>query len=79
MLRKAIYAIPMVILTLGAAFAQTEPTPKLPGYSPMRTEQERRSDRAIDRAYESSIKGRPDLVKKSDPWGDVRANPPDAA
>jgi hypothetical protein len=57
-LRKAIYATPMVILTMGAAFAQAPPptTPGLPGYSVMRDEQERKSDRAIDRAYESTIK-----------------------
>lgn len=81
MLRKAIYATPMVILTMGAAFAQTtpEPTPKIPGYSSMRTEQERQSDRTIDRAYESTIKGRPNAVKNPDPWGDVRATPPAGA
>jgi hypothetical protein len=83
MLRKAIYATPMVILTLGTAFAQTEPqpepTPGLPGYSPMRTQQERQNDRQIDRDYKSTIKGGPDAVKKSDPWGDVRKTPPAAA
>jgi hypothetical protein len=81
MLRKAIYATPVVILTMGAAFAQDKPPPTIgmPGYSPMRTEQERKSDRAIDRAYESTIKGRPDAVKQVDPWGDVRATPPAAA
>jgi hypothetical protein len=71
----------MVILTMVAAFAQTapEPTPKMPGYSSMRTEKERQSDKAIDHAYQSTIKGRPDPVKNSDPWGDVRATQPTPA
>ena len=81
MLRKAIYATPMLILTLGVAFAQAPPppsTPGLPGYSVMRDEQERKNDRAIDGAYESTIKrtGGPDAAKNSDPWGDVRATAP---
>jgi len=71
------YATPMVILTMGAAFAQTEGTRALPGYSPMRTEEERQNDRTIDRSYESTIKrAGPDAVKNSDPWGNVRASPP---
>lgn len=82
MLRKTIYATPILILTIGAAFAQGPPPPPVPGapgYSPMRSEQERKSDRAIDRDYESTIKRRPDAVKNSDPWGNVRATPPAAA
>jgi hypothetical protein len=45
----------------------------------MRTQQERNKDREIDRAYQSTIKGRSDAEKKADPWGDVRADPSAAA
>jgi hypothetical protein len=82
MLRKTIYATLIVILTMGAASAQTDARPNIQGisgYSPMRTQQERNKDREIDRAYQSTIKGRPDAEKKADPWGDVRADPSAAA
>jgi hypothetical protein len=83
MLRITIYAMLIVILTMGAASAQTDAPPNIQGisgYSPMRTQQERNKDREIDRAYQSTIKGRPDAEKKkSDPWGDVRPAPPAAA
>ena len=66
----------------GYASAQTDAPPNIQGisgYSPMRTQQERNKDREIDRAYQSTIKGRPDAEKKADPWGDVRADPSAAA
>src|SRR5215469_15913289 len=75
-LRVTICATLITILTIGAAFAQT-PTPTVPGYSPMRSEQERQNDRTIDRSYEPTIKrAGPDTVKNSDPWGAVRETPP---
>ena len=82
MLRKTIYATLIVILTMEAASAQTDAPPNIQGisgYSPMRTQQERNKDREIDRAYQSTIKGRPDAEKKADPWGDVRTDPSAAA
>jgi hypothetical protein len=79
MLRIAIYATLIVIMTMTAAFAQTD-KPGLPGYSnAARTDQEKRNDRELDRAYESTIKGRPDARQNSDPWADVRPAPPAAA
>jgi hypothetical protein len=64
-LRISIYATLIVILTMAAASAQTD--------------QEKKNDRELDRAYESTIKGRPDAKKNTDPWADVRPNPPAAA
>jgi hypothetical protein len=79
MLRKTIYTTLIVILTTAAASAQTD-KPGLPGYSnAARTDQEKKNDRELDRAYESTIKGRPDAKKNSDPWADVRSAPPAAA
>jgi hypothetical protein len=81
MLRKTIHAMLIVILMMGTASAQTN-KPGLPGYTnSVRTDQEKKNDREIDRAYQSTtIKTLPDTEKKkSDPWGDVRLAPPAAA
>jgi hypothetical protein len=80
MLRITIYTTLIVILMLGAASAQDKQQ-GLPGYSnAMRTDAEKKNDREIDRAYQSTVKGRPDAEKKnSDPWADVRPAPPAAA
>ena len=78
MLRIAIYTTLIAILVLGAASAQTD-KPGVPGYSnALRTDLEKKNDREIDRAYQSTVKGRPD-AEKSDPWADVRPAPPAAA
>jgi hypothetical protein len=80
MLRTTIYTTLIVILMLGAASAQTDKQ-GLPGYTnSVRTDLEKKNDREIDRAYQSTIKGRPDAEKKkSDPRADVRPAPPAAA
>jgi hypothetical protein len=71
MLRKIIHATLIVFLTTGAVSAQTQS---------LRTEEEKKNDKAIDRAYRSTIKILPDAEKKkSDPWGDVRPAPPPSA
>jgi hypothetical protein len=80
MLRITIYATLIVILTMGAASAQPN-NQGLPWYTnSLRTDSEKKNDRETDRAYQSTIKGRPDAEKKnSDPWADVRPAPPAAA
>jgi hypothetical protein len=78
MLRRTIHATLIVILMMGTASAQTDKQ-GLPGYTnSVRTDLEKKNDREIDRAYQSTIKGRPDAEKK-DPWGDVRPAPAAAA
>ena len=64
----------------GAASAQRNTT-GVPGYTnSLRTDQEKKNDKELDRAYQSTVKGTSDAQKKnSDPWGDVRAAPPAAA
>ena len=80
MLRKTIYATLIVILMMGAASAQERPHIQgLPGYSSGRSDAEKRNDKDIDRAYQSTIKERRDAEKKSDPWADIRPAPPAAA
>ena len=80
MLRITIYTTLIVILMVGAASAQTDKQ-GLPGYSnAARTDSEKKNDRELDRAYESTIKGGSNAEKKnSDPWADVRPAPPAAA
>ena len=80
MLRITIYATLIVILTMGAASAQTDEHEQgLPGYTnSLRTDAEKRNDKEIDRAYQSTIKGRLDAKKNSDPWADVRPAAPPA-
>jgi hypothetical protein len=76
MLRTTIYATLIVILTTATVSAQTDKQ-GLPGYTnSVRTDLEKKNDREIDRAYQSTVKGRPDAdKKKSDPWADVRPAP----
>ena len=78
MLGKTIHATLIVILMMGTASAQQGPQIQgMPGYG--RSDAEKKNDKDIDRAYQSTIKGRPDAEKKSDPWGDIRPAPPPAA
>ena len=80
MLRTTIYATLIVILTTATVSAQQGThTQGLPGYSNDRSDAEKKNDKDIDRAYQSTIKGRPDAEKKSDPWGNIRPAPPPAA
>jgi hypothetical protein len=80
MLRITVYATLIVILTIGAAFAQGD-NRGVPGYTdPLRTDQQKKNDRDLDRAYQSTVKGvSVPEKKKPDPWGDVRPPPPAAA
>ena len=82
MLRKTIYSMPIIILTIGAASAQTDMQELQDikgGQTSFRTQLEKKNDRDIDSAYQSSFKRIPDAKqKKSDPWGDARSAPPAA-
>jgi hypothetical protein len=82
MLRKTIYSMPIIILTIGAASAQTADRDLQDlkgGQNSWRTQLEKKTDRDIDRDYQSSFKKIPDTKQKnSDPWGDARSAPPAA-
>jgi hypothetical protein len=76
MWRKTNCTMLIVALMMGVASAQPD-TRGVPGYTnAARSNQEKKNDRDLDRAYQSTVNGRPDAVKKSDPWGDVRPTPP---
>ena len=75
MLRKTMGAMLIATLMVGTAAAQRN-TPGVSGYTnSVRSNQDKKNDRELDRAYQSTVNGRPD-VKKSDPWSDVRPTPP---
>ena len=82
MLRITVYATLIIILTMGAASAQAdmqEMEDMKGGQNSFRTKAEKKNDRDIDRAYQSSFKRIPDAKQKnSDPWGDARSAPPAA-
>ena len=86
MLRKIIYSMPIIILTIGAASAQTDPAGFLrsDGEPSLRGRNlEKKSDGAIDRAYQSKqidkdYKAATSKVpdqKPNDPWGAIRPAP----
>ena len=82
MLRKTIYSMPIIILTIGAASAQMDGELQdiKGGQNSFRTELQKKNDGDVDRAYQSMMKRVPNAEKKkSDPWGDVRPAPPAAA
>jgi hypothetical protein len=75
MLRTTIRTMLTVIATVGTASAQRD-TRGVPGYTnAVRSNQDRKNDRDLDRPYQSTVNGRPNAVKKSDPWSDVRPTP----
>jgi hypothetical protein len=79
MLLKTIYSMPIIILTIGTASAQTDMQELRDikgGQTSFRTQLEKKNDRDIDRAYESAMKRVPNAEKKkSDPWADARSAP----
>ena len=66
MLRKAIVAISVLLLTTGVVSAQL-PTPSLHlnNDKPSRTKEQKENDKAIDSEYQSTLKKIPDAGKKT--------------
>jgi hypothetical protein len=80
MLRKIIHATLIVLLLTEAVPAQMQkPGMTLKNDKPSRTKEQKEYDKALDRAYQSSLKEIPDQKNKSDPWGDIRPTAPAAA
>jgi hypothetical protein len=80
MLHKAIVATFVLLLMTEAVSAQTpQPGVHLKDDKPSRTKEQMEYDKALDRAYQSTIKKIPEAEKKSDPWGDIRPTPSAAA
>jgi hypothetical protein len=86
MQRKARGATFILLLMTQVISAQenTGSAPFRPGVhlkndAPSRTKEQKAYDRALDRAYQSTLKEIPEQKKKSDPWADIRPAPPTAA
>jgi uncharacterized protein YecT (DUF1311 family) len=76
MLHKAIVATFVLLLMAEAVSAQMpQPGVHLKDDKPSRTKEQKEYDKALDRAYQSTIKKIPEAEKKSDPWGDIRSTP----
>jgi hypothetical protein len=79
MLRKTIYATLSALAMTGAALAQMpQPGVHIKDDKPSRTKEQKAYNKALDRAYQSTLKEIPEQKKKSDPWGDIRSTPPAA-
>ena len=46
---------------------------------PTKTQEEKDADQVRDKAYQDSLRKIPDAKVSSDPWGNVRSDPPKAA
>lgn len=68
---------PAYVLT-GPAYAQA-PHINLLTDGPSKTPEEKEADAARDKAYRESLKKIPDAKAPSDPWGNVRVDPPKAS
>jgi hypothetical protein len=76
MLRKSIFVTLVVLLTTEAAFAQLSGAHHTRrGNSPPSNPQQKE----LDKAYRSAVEKIPVPKKNSDPWGDIRSDPPSAA
>jgi hypothetical protein len=76
---KAIAASFIVLLMTGTVSAQMpKPGVTLKNDKPSRTKEQKEYDKAVDRAYRSTLKDIPEQ-KKPDPWGDIRSTAPAAA
>jgi hypothetical protein len=80
--RSGLGTVSTNLLCIGAASAQTDGQELRDikgGQTYFRAQLEKKNDRDIDHAYQSSFKRIPDAKQKnSDPWGDARSAPPAA-
>jgi uncharacterized protein YecT (DUF1311 family) len=76
--RKIVLAAGILLAMMTAVYAQIPaPSLHLKDEPKSRTKEQREYDKALDRAYQSTIKKIPNEEKKSaDPWGNIRQSPP---
>jgi hypothetical protein len=75
---RVLRAAAVIALLAGPAYAQAPHINLIPETS-SKTPEEREADEVRDKAYRESLKKIPDAKGSTDPWGNVRADPPKAA
>jgi hypothetical protein len=75
---KVLRAAAVIALLTGPAFAQAPHINMMPEIA-SKTPEEKEADAARDKAYKESLKKIPDAKAPSDPWGNVRVDPPKAS
>jgi hypothetical protein len=75
---KVLRAAAVLALLTGPAYAQMPNINLIPD-TVSKTPEEREADEVRDKAYRDSLRKIPDAKVSSDPWGNVRSDPPKAA
>jgi hypothetical protein len=70
---KRFYAVAVIALLAGPAFAQSQPIPRYGDAPKVKTTQELQEERDAEKAYKRSLGNIPEQ-KASDPWGTVRSD-----
>ena len=73
MLRKFIYAGAIIVLTTGAAVAQSNIGIPFKGAATPPSSEQIEKQKATDKAYDAAINKIPDKKAPADPWADVRS------
>ena len=77
---RVLRAAAVIALLAGPAYAQSDaPHINLIPELASKTPEEREADQVRDKAYKESLKKIPDAKTSSDPWGNVRSDPPKAS
>lgn len=75
---RVLRAVALIALLAGPAYAQA-PHINLLTDGPSKTSEELEAEQARDKAYKESLRKIPDAKVPSDPWGNVRTDPPKAS
>jgi hypothetical protein len=75
---RVLRAAALLALLTGPAYAQAPHLNLIPDAA-SKTPEEKEADEARDKAYKESLKKIPDAKTSSDPWGNVRSDPPKAS
>jgi hypothetical protein len=75
---RVLRAAALLALLTGPAYAQAPHINLIPDAA-SKTPEEKEADEARDKAYKESLKKIPDAKTSSDPWGNVRSDPPKAS
>jgi hypothetical protein len=75
---RVLRAAAVVALLTGPAYAQVPQVNLMPDL-PSKTQEEKDADAVRDKAYKESLRKIPDAKVSTDPWGNVRSDPPKAA